>query len=105
MFYLNVLTQIMKQHLKVFFFSQWQPTGKTNQCAISFYYATYRCLAAALFLSILVASGTTSESPTYWFIYLTDLGFLIQTLHLVTSAAVIVQQLVHYHTGLALKEI
>ena len=59
------------------------------------YFIFYRCVLAALFLAILVTDTTTSSKPQYWFIYLTDLGFLIQTLHLVTSAAVTIQLLLH----------
>ena len=57
------------------------------------YYVTYRWILAAFFLSILVTSGTLSPHPEYWFVYLTDLGFLVQSLHLVVSASVPVQLL------------
>ncbi|KZS09735.1 putative Rolling stone [Daphnia magna] len=55
---------------------------------ISGFFVFYRFLAAAFFLSVLVANGSISETPTYFFIYLTNLGFIIQTLHLVLSAVV-----------------
>jgi hypothetical protein len=45
-------------------------------------------VTAAFFLSVLVANGSISTTPTYFFIYLTNLGFIIQTLHLVVSIAI-----------------
>lgn len=60
---------------------------------ISGWYVTYRFLLAAFFLSVLVASGSTSTKPHLWFIYLTHLGFLVQTVHLVVSAALQVELL------------
>lgn len=53
----------------------------------------YRLLLAALFLSILVANGVASTKGLYWFIYLTHWGLILQTLQLMVSAAVPIQQL------------
>lgn len=44
-------------------------------------------------MSVLVTSGILSRKPDYWFIYLTNLGFLVQSLHLVVSASVPIQLL------------
>lgn len=63
------------------------------------YYVTYRCLTAALFLAILVANGSITTKSTYWFIYLTQLGFVLQTLHMMVSAAVPIQQLLYAQKG------
>ena len=52
---------------------------------------TYRLLLAALFLSILVANGTTSGQGYYWFIYLTHWSLLLQTVQLMASAAVVLE--------------
>lgn len=63
---------------------KWQ----SNRSKISGYFILYRFIVAALFLSILVAYGSTTESPSYFFIYMTNLGFIIETLHFVISAFV-----------------
>lgn len=50
-------------------------------------------MAAAFFLSVLVADGSISTTPKFFFIYLTNLGFIIQTLHLVVSLAIPIELL------------
>lgn len=75
---------------------QWSRNNKPDASSsrVCGYYVSYRCLAAALFIAILVANGcTTTQLASYWFIYLTQLGFIIQTLHLMIAAAVPIQLL------------
>ena len=59
-----------------------------NRQKINGYFIFYRFVAAAFFLSVLVANGSISTTPKFFFIYLTNLGFIIQTLHLVVSLAI-----------------
>jgi hypothetical protein len=63
---------------------KWQ----VNRQKINGYFIFYRFVAAAFFLSVLVANGSISTTPKFFFIYLTNLGFIIQTLHLVVSLAI-----------------
>lgn len=63
-------------------------------------YITYRFVVAGFLFSILVANGSTDTRPELWFIYLTDLGLLTQTLHLVLSAALTVQYLLRFKSRL-----
>lgn len=73
---------------------QWSRNNKfSSSSRVSGYYVSYRCLAAALFIAILVANGCTTTQASYWLIYLTQLGFIIQTLHLMIAAAVPIQLL------------
>lgn len=62
-------------------------------------YVSYRFFTAGLFLSLLVVRGTTTRSPEHFFIFLTNLGFIIQTLHLVVSAVLPVQHLLNISKG------
>lgn len=68
---------------------QWQ--SKRHQ--VSGHYLIYRFTVAALFLSVVTYCGSRSNHPEYWLIYLSHIGLILQTLHLVISAAVPVQLL------------
>lgn len=71
---------------------QWERADRVSSGS----YITYRFVAAGFLFAILVANGSTESRPDLWFIYLTDLGLLAQTLHLVISAALTVQYLLHF---------
>lgn len=73
-----------KRGFNCFSLKKWQ----VNRQKINGYFIFYRFVAAAFFLSVLVANGSISTTPKFFFIYLTNLGFIIQTLHLVVSLAI-----------------
>ncbi|KAI9556268.1 hypothetical protein GHT06_018842 [Daphnia sinensis] len=64
-----------------------------SKCRVSGYYLIYRFGAVALLLSITVFCLSTSPHPDYWFIYLSHLGLVLQTVHLGIAAAIPVQLL------------
>lgn len=74
---------------------QWQ----RDRVGITGAYVTYRFTAAGLYLGILVAAGTTSNHPSFFFIYLTHLGLILQTAYLILSAALPVQELLNANNG------
>lgn len=98
-----LLLKCWRQIMRSFFsFSkQWQ----SKEERISGYYMAYRFMTAALFLSVLVFCTSRSSHPDYWFIYLSHIGFILQTLHLMVSAAVPVQFLLLSQNGKALPEL
>ena len=95
----SVFVRFLKNRVCIFCVRmKWQ---EKNSDQISGYFIIYRCIIAALFLSILVADGSITDHPEYFFIYLTNLGFLLQTLHLVVSAALPIQQVLYFQSGIA----
>jgi hypothetical protein len=66
---------------------------------VSGYYLMYRLVVATFFLSTIVFGFSVSKYRNYWLIYLSDIGILLQTLHLVIAAAVPVRLLFTHQKG------
>jgi len=69
-----------------------------SSCQISGWFILYRLLLALLFICVILSS-VLIDNWTLWPIFLTNLGYIGLTVHLVISAAVVIEQLLNQCYG------
>ena len=69
-----------------------------SSCKISGWFILYRLLLALLFICVILSS-TLIDDWGLWPIYLTNLGYITLTIHLIISAAVVIEHLLNQCYG------
>ena len=80
------LTSIF-ENKKCEFSFQWCPPGR-----VSLLYALYRILIATIFVAGITAHFVNSKQGAKWFIYMTDQGISLLTIHYIVDAILVLSR-------------
>ena len=66
---------------------QWCPEGRVSVC-----YMLYRMMIAIIFVAGITAHMVNSKQGAKWFIYMTDQGILLLTIHYIIDAILVLSR-------------